>query len=447
MQLVVTIFEETPEEAIAVIRALDADHDAIELRADAFDGRAVDWRSVRAATAKPVIATNRGGGHVDIEAAIGAGIDFADVEWGGDIPDAPHERFVVSHHDFDGVPDVERLVEEMRNKAFTTEAQRAQRDTSLYSESLWCKGLKVAVTPTSFADNARLLALLDDSEDLTVIGMGLRGLYARILAPFFGSELQFVSVDAARQAAPGQLSLDKALAIYGPKREALRAEKIFAITGNPAAHSGSPAIHNAIFRQRGIAAAYTIFETDDFLDIAEPFARGLRFAPNGLSITAPFKEQALAFAERAGADVRENAREAGAVNTLVRIGGRIVADNTDVDGFISLISRTTARTAAVIGAGGTARAALVALRRAGIEPVVFNRTANKLNARPLGQLAAWRGDLIINTLPPNVAMTLPDAVTIIEAAYGRGSQATFTGLDLLHAQAARQSELFLEACQ
>jgi 3-dehydroquinate dehydratase type I len=423
MQLVVTIYEETPETAIDVIRALNTDHDAIEVRADAFGGRMVDWGAIRAATAKPVIATNRGGGHVDIEAALAARIDFVDVEWGSEIPD--RDRLIVSHHDYEGMPDLDRFVSETRRFPH----------------------VKIAATPHNFADNARLLALLDGHRNLTVIGMGARGLYARILAPFFGSELQFVSVDEARSGAPGQLTLQQALAIFGPNRAALRAEKIFAIIGNPAAHSGSPAIHNAIFRQRGVAAAYAIFETDDFLDIAKPFAAGERFAPHGLSITAPFKEDALTFAESIGADIRENAREAGAVNTLVRIAGRVVADNTDVDGFQSLIAKTNARTAAVIGAGGTARAALVALRRAGIESTVFNRTADRLNARPLDQLQAWRGDLVINTLPQNVIVALPVAGTIIEAAYGRESHVTFTGLDLLRAQAVRQSELFLEACE
>jgi 3-dehydroquinate dehydratase type I len=434
MKLVVTIFEETPDRAIEVIRALDADHDAIELRADAFGGRDVDWRAVRAATAKPVIATNRGGGNVDIDAAIAAGIDLVDVEWGSAIPAAHRDRIVLSHHDYDGMPDVERLVRDMR----ATE----------------CAHVKLAVTPKDFTDNARLLSLLDESSDLTVIGMGGRGLYARILAPFFGSALQFVSVDDARSAAPGQLALGRALAIYGQRREELRADAIFAIVGNPAAQTGSPVIHNAIFRERGIAAAYSIFETDTFLDIAEPFVRGDRFAPAGLSVTAPFKEEALAFAQRIGAEIAPNAREAGAVNTLVRIGGHIVADNTDVDGFAALIGKTPARSAAVAGAGGTARAALVALRRAGVATTIFNRTPGKLGAQPLDGLSAWRGDLVINTLPGNVTVALPTAGTIIESAYGGiesadggHSRATFTGLDLLRAQAVRQSELFLEACR
>jgi 3-dehydroquinate dehydratase type I len=420
MQLVVTIHEKSTDEAIDVIRALHADYDAIEVRADAFGGATIDWVAMRRSTAKPIIATNRGGGHVDIDAALAAGIDFVDVEWPDDVNG---DRVILSHHDYDGMPDIDYLQGRMR-----------------------ATHVKIAATPRNFAENAKLLAALG-APGTTIIGMGARGLYSRILAPFFGSEFQFVSVDETRSAAPGQLTLQQALAIYGPDRAALRAEKIFAIVGNPAAHSGSPAIHNAIFRERGIAAAYSIFDTDDFLDVAGPFARGERFAPDGLSVTAPFKEDALTFAESLGADIRENAREAGAVNTLVRIGGRIVADNTDVDGFETLIRMTTARNAAVIGAGGTARAALVALRRAGIECIVFNRTADKLNALPLDQLSAFRGDLVINTLPRNVAVTLPNAGTIIEAAYGGESHANFNGLDLLRAQAVRQSELFLEACR
>jgi len=427
MKLVVTILEETPDGAIDAIRALDADHDAIELRADAFRGRAVDWPAVRAATSKTVIATNRGGGHVDVNATLAAGIDFVDVEWGGMIPNVPRDRIVLSHHDYDGMTAVESLVQTMR--------------------AAGCAHVKLAVTPRDFADNTRLLALLDGRSDLTVIGMSGRGLYARILAPFFGSAMQFVSVDEAHSAAPGQLTLDRALAIYGPHRDALRADTIFAITGDPAVHSGSPAIHNTIFRERGVAAAYAIFETDDFPDIAEPFARGERFAPKGLSVTAPFKEEALAFAQRTGAEIAPNALEAGAVNTLVRIGGRIVADNTDVDGFAALIAKVSARSSAVVGAGGTARAALVALRRAGVAATVFNRTSGKLDAQPLDKLSSWRGDLVISTLPGNVAIALPPADTIINAAYGVESRATFTGLDLLRAQAVRQNELFLEACK
>src|SRR5207244_13531431 len=91
---------------------------AVELRADAFRGRAVDWSAVRASTTRPVIATNRGGGHVDIEAAISAGVDLVDVEWGSVIPDAYRDRVVLSHHDYDRMADVEALVRAMRAERY-----------------------------------------------------------------------------------------------------------------------------------------------------------------------------------------------------------------------------------------------------------------------------------------------------------------------------------------
>ncbi len=404
MKLVVTIFERTAAAAIEAIRALRREHDMVELRVDAFGG-AVDFRAVRAATAKPLIVTNRGGAPVDFDAAYGAGIDFVDVEFGHD-PGPRRDRVVLSHHDYEGMPDVEELLREMPD----------------------CAHKKLAVTPKTFADNARLLALTGRS--VTVIGMGERGLYARIAAPFFGSELQFVAVDDEHVAAPAQLTLADALAIYGSDPHA---DKLFAVVGDPASHSRSPMIHNPIFRERGVAAAYTIASFATFEEIAEPFAKREPFAPIGMSITAPFKEEAFAFAQQ-HADVAPNARDAGAVNTLAWIDGRIVADNTDVDGFEQLIDGTKA---AIVGAGGTARAARVALMRKGIPFAVYNRTPRD-GTLPLDELKNFDGDLIIDTLPVKIPM--PDVKTI-RAAYKQ------TANDLLRAQAVRQSAIFLEACR
>jgi 3-dehydroquinate dehydratase / shikimate dehydrogenase len=402
MKLVVTIHEATQERAIEAIRAVALPHDMVEVRVDAFGGVPYDLRALRSATAKPMIATNRGG--APVRAALDAGIDFIDVEWGHD-PGPARERVVLSHHDFEATPDLDVLAR----------AMRAER----------CAHTKIAVTPRNFADNARVLAAA--APGMTLIGMGGRGLYSRILAPFFGSELVFVG-----SAAPGQFSLERALQIYGGPTP----QHLFALVGNPAAHSASPPIHNARFRARGVAAAYSVFETDDFLDIAEPFARGDRFAPSGLSVTAPFKEQALAFAKRFGAAIAPNAAEAGAVNTLVRTRDGIVADNTDVDGFQALIG--DAKSAAVLGAGGTARAALVALRRAGVAATVYNRTPGKLEAKPLDKFVRRDGEIVINTLP----IYREDAD--INAAYGERPTAN-DGRRLLEAQAVRQNDLFIEA--
>ena len=391
------MFESNVDAAIAAIKALPPDHDMVEVRFDAFGGG--DPNAFRDVTAKPVLFTNRGGEPVD------ADFGLIDVEFGRRIQHP--SRTVLSFHDFEGMPDLEPLIREMCAEG--------------------CAHTKIAVTPSTLRENEELLSAIQPR--LTIIGMGERGLYSRILAPFFGSELFF-----AGNAAPGQLSLDRAIPIYGDRRVS-KPEKIFAIAGNPAGHSLSPSIHNPLFRKAGVSASYTIASFGSFAEIGESFQKG-RIA--GLSVTAPFKDDAFAFAQKVRAEIRPNAREAAAVNTLVWIRGEVVADNTDVTGFERLIPKATR--VAVAGAGGTARAALVALRRAGIEAIVFNRTP-KAGARPLGDLAQFDGDLIIDTLPSGVSVTMPAHVPVIAAAYDRG------GLKLLDEQAIPQNQLFLQAFQ
>ena len=398
MQLVVTIYEPTQDAAIDAIRSLRDDHDMIEVRLDAFGGTG-DFPAFCGATAKPIIFTNRGGDPPETD------LGFVDVEYGRKIKDP--RRTVLSFHDFEDMPDLNPLIDAMT--------------------AFGCAHTKIAVTPLTLRENDALLAAIKPG--LTIIGMGERGLYSRILAPFFGSELFF-----AGMAAPGQLSLERVLPIYGD-RKLPKPEKIFAIAGNPAGHSLSPAIHNPLFRKNRVPGAYTIASFETFDEIAEAFQRG-RIA--GLSVTAPFKADALAFAKRIGADIRPNAYEAEAANTLVRTKIGVIADNTDVDGFEILLRGVHARRAAVAGAGATARAAIVALRRGGKEVRLYNRNP-KFGAEPLDNLSSFKGDLVVDTLPPGVHVPIPSGMTTIAAAYDRG------GLQLLQAQAIRQNALFLEA--
>ncbi|HYO79171.1 MAG TPA: type I 3-dehydroquinate dehydratase [Thermoanaerobaculia bacterium] len=441
MKLFVTILEETCDAAIAAIRALRHEHDGVEVRAERFPS--IDLQAIRAATDKPIILTYRtsgaaaaglsssqeiGGrsGHRSTSDVLAAGMDFIDIEWRDDVEIATPERTVLSHHDYEGMRDLELIFDRMR-----------ARD---------CAHTKLAATPLNFEDNLRLLSLLQPSEELrgiprnpTVIGMGERGLYSRILAPFKGAALTFVA--ASNGAAPGQLTLERALDIYGGG--ALRADKVFAVAGNPAGHSLSPAIHNQLFRQKGVPAAYTIASVERFGELADAFLSG---EPCGLSVTTPFKDDAFMFARARNFDLGENALRARAVNTLVNLGDRVLADNTDVDGFAALLPR--ASKAAIVGAGGTARAARVALENAGIAATIYNRTASKGDA-PLAALADFDGDLIINTLPSGVDVTIPPVRTYIEAAYGGATREVdarqrIGGLELLHAQAIRQHELFMK---
>jgi shikimate 5-dehydrogenase len=128
------------------------------------------------------------------------------------------------------------------------------------------------------------------------------------------------------------------------------------------------------------------------------------------------------------------------VNTLVNLNGTIVADNTDIDGFAALIPRSNK--AAVLGRGPTARAAMVALENANIPATMFTRDN-------MHELRAFDGELIINTMPPEADVAIPPCRTYFEAAYSGAPKAVeaerrITGLDLLHAQAVRQHQLFMK---
>mgnify|MGYP000135483251 CR=1 FL=1 len=446
MKLFVTIAEESAESAVAAIRRLAADHDGVEVRVERFPSH--DPATFRAATKKPIILTRRGAAQAaaSVAAALAAGIDLVDVEYGPDLGWITQfrDRVVLSHHDFDGMPDLEPLLRDMRSHA--------------------CVHTKLAVTPRSLEDNFELLR--HQRGGTTLIGMGERGLFSRILAPFQGSELVFVSPSEDRAAAPGQITLERALAIYGDRRDpwsagdlARESPAIFAIAGNPAGHSLSPSIHNPLFRSKGARAAYTIASVESFGELERPLLdRRIR----GLSITAPFKENAFAFARKQGAEIGENAQACQAVNTLVNLSDGLIADNTDVDGFTRILSRLCGRdrkTVALVGAGGTARAALVALDRAGMRVIVYNRGEERGRSlaaaagaafEPLDSLAAFGGEIVINTLPTgaDVRMPLRPGMTLIEAAYGvtrvyPAGVEVVDGLELLQAQAMRQHELFM----
>jgi len=146
------------------------------------------------------------------------------------------------------------------------------------------------------------------------------------------------------------------------------------VVGWPVAHSLSPPMQNAGLESVGLVGwRYQRLpippELFDETVVALPEA-GFR----GVNVTIPHKHAALALATQATA----RARAIGAANTLIfDDGGWIRADNTDAPGLIAALPfPATGRTALVLGAGGSARAAVWALLDAGAREVrVWNRTA------------------------------------------------------------------------
>ena len=170
------------------------------------------------------------------------------------------------------------------------------------------------------------------------------------------------------------------------------------VLGFPVAHSRSPAMHNAAFAALGLGWRYVALPVPP-----ERFTETARALPlsgfRGANVTIPHKVAALALADAA----TEAARGCGAANTLTfAAGGGVEADNTDAGGLLDALAEPVAgRRALVLGAGGAARAAAWALREAGAEVAVWNRTAERAAAlaRELGLAHASRpqaAELVVN---------------------------------------------------
>lgn len=148
------------------------------------------------------------------------------------------------------------------------------------------------------------------------------------------------------------------------------------VIGHPIAHSRSPLIHGTWLKEHGIDGSYEAIDVApaDLPDFFERLRQG-EFA--GGNVTIPHKEAVFALCD----SVDELARTIGAVNTLIVRDGKVHGTNTDYLGFLGNLDAAApgwsdgTNDALVIGAGGAARAILVALRRRdGGKVHVLNRT-------------------------------------------------------------------------
>ncbi len=151
------------------------------------------------------------------------------------------------------------------------------------------------------------------------------------------------------------------------------------VVGAPISHSLSPVLHNAWIAEAGLDAAYVPFAPHP--EAFESFVAGLRGGSiRGLNVTIPFKERALAAADRASS----RARLAGAANVLLfQDDGVIFADNTDGEGMMAAFrvagfDPTGGGPVVIFGAGGAAHGAASCLVSLGVRQVrIVNRTLER----------------------------------------------------------------------
>jgi len=285
--------------------------------------------------------------------------------------------------------------------------------------------VKIVSKAQSLTDNFALYNFVEGvtrvpaAKPIIAINMGVDGQMSRIL----NSTLSPVSHRLLpNKAAPGQLSfreIQTALHLLG-----LLPAQRFYLFGTPISQSMSPTIHNTAFNILGLPHKYELLETQTVGEEIKVAITSPDFG--GASVTIPFKLDVMPLLDK----LTPAAEAIGAVNTIIPKStgsGRIlVGDNTDWIGIRSCISSRlgdrAVGAALVIGAGGTARAAIYALQSLHADVIyIYNRTASKArdlaHAFPeakvevvthLGEWPAARPRVIVGTIPASATTVLTD---------------------------------------
>ncbi len=389
---------------------------------------------------------------IELELVARLAISESSIDW---------NRVICSHHDFEGVPDdLEKIYERM----LATPARI----------------LKIAVRADDAFDCLPIFHLLEHAQvegrALIAIAMGQSGIPTRVLGPSRGSFLTYAASTIDQSTAPGQVTADELKSVY--RIDAIdRQTQVLGIIGKPVAHSFSPRIHNAAFEATDTNAVFLPFEVQNLnhfiTRMAHPRTRELDWNLRGLSVTAPHKSSVMNHLDWTD----PAAKEIGAVNTIVIDRDRLCGYNTDVQGFVSSLKEVSGELrglrAAVIGAGGAARAVLWSLRNEGASAVVFARDSKTgqalatefgaaylelenaafggfdvvINATPLGTMGSFMNETPANAEQLRGARLVYDLVynpsetQLLREAHDAGCE-TLGGLSMLVSQAAAQFKLW-----
>lgn len=411
--------------AEAIEQARRAGAEMLELRLDYLtdpSASAVEQTTCAAKrTGLPVIATCRAageGGHFTgtdqdrqtvLLQALRAGADYIDIELaslaqGGfdELANQATGRLIISNHDFDSLPgNLHKHLADIEKRAPAVS--------------------KVVYMANSITDNFAALDIVRDEaaskRAIIALAMGEAGIVSRLLARKLGAFLTFASLARQAESAPGQVTVEQMRDTY--RWDKINANtSVYGVIGYPVGHSMSPAIHNAAFEENGFNGLYLPLlvgaderEFSDFLDgVIERKWLGFK----GVSVTIPHKDNALNYVRARGGYLEPLAEKIGAVNTLlIASDGRVSGYNTDYAGALDAIVSTLgiARAdlkgwdAAVVGAGGVARAVVAGLVDVGAEVTIYNRTVARAErlaeefaatARPLAEAQSLRAQLVIN---------------------------------------------------
>jgi len=376
-------------------------------------------------------------------------------------------KVIVSYHNIKTTPSLQKL------KNIFQQAVAAKADV-----------VKIVTLAKTAEDNLKVLSLIPyarkNSIAIIALCMGEEGRISRAVAPFLGGFLSFATLEQGTQSAPGQLTVQemkqinklvkgeplprKSLVFSPPDRH----PQNYILLGNPVRQSLSPLMHNAALEEMGIEGRYSAFCVHDVGAVI----RGLRgMDVRGAGVTIPYKVAVMEYLD----DINDDALKIGAVNTIINNNGRLTGFNTDWLGLILTLQEAMTikdKTFVILGAGGTARAAVYGIMKEGGIPIIANRTAEKgriltgkLNCefRSLSDVGKIKADCLINTTPvgmyphndksPLEAKALRDYKYVMDVIYNplktkilRDAEAqgciVFPGLDMFVHQAAEQIRLW-----
>ncbi|KLU92817.1 pentafunctional AROM polypeptide [Magnaporthiopsis poae ATCC 64411] len=424
--------------------------DAVELRVDLLEDHSLEFVTRQVALLRhlcnlPIVFTVRtasqGGRYAEDNhegtlalylLAIRLGVEYVDVEM--TMPDDVIEKttlakgntsIIASHHDPKGALS-------WRNGSWIPFYNKALRYGDVVKLVGWSRG-----DDDNFALAGFKARMSSDHKNTPIIAlnMGEAGKLSRILNGFL-TPVTHSCLTAA--AAPGQLSaaeIRRGLYLLGklPRRR-------FHLFGKPISKSRSPTLHNTLFDQAGLPHVYSNFETDVVSEVKE-IIRSPDFG--GASVTIPLKLDIIPLLDH----VSDSAKIIGAVNTIIPTqqpdgSVRLLGENTDWRGMVlclrssGIVRPASTRPAVVLGAGGTARAAIFALRSFGFAPIyVIARNPANVEAmassfpsgydikhlrEPLAGGSDQAPEVVISTIPADKAAD-PGMVDVFKSVLGLAS--------------------------
>lgn len=299
--------------------------------------------------------------------------EYCDVEEAGFVDDSwscARGHRILSYHDFSGVP---HNLEEIFTQIALTDADI----------------IKIAVQGADITDAIPVWRLLEYAklyqaklfnptrkQQVIPIAMGEAGKWTRILGLAHGAFLTYASLNEGEEVAPGQITATDMIEVYRVKELDLDT-KVYGVIGDPVSESLSPYMHNAAFVDQQINSVFLplqVKDLDEFIHrMVKPDTREVELNFAGFAVTMPHKQTIIKHLD----EIDSVAEKIGAVNTVNVRDGKLVGYNTDAFGFITpLLKRfgdVKGASVAVIGAGGAARACVVALKEQKADVTVFAR--------------------------------------------------------------------------